>query len=1020
MNYKKINRLFCLLVSIIFICVSCVNNINIPSSSQSNSSLELSKKYNDELKKRYKTYNPKVTFSKIPGIKDIDLKSVSRKQGFNTKATIDSIELIPVNGNTVFGNRPFGSHITTFAIQFDIVITGDVLNLPPTDFLLEIKSVGSCGGWHVEIPGQTGGMSFPDGDTATSRLTMVPDVSFYPNGPYTIQLSAGSSIQSNLQPFTIDNIQGFGRGLFPFNIPGLIATPNNFSAANGGFTDITVNNISGDYYKLEVNGNGQHVDLVTCDRGFEQFLRGENGIIRWSPPANFPSGTYELKASLVHYPSVFITIQIIISNSNQDDLIPPSSFELTGPDSISNKYSPSFDYAPSTNIETEPGAVSVIYTNESKIRLSKNNFGVQSVQQDNNNGHGNDPDNCDPSNPGKSKTNCERIQIIASNPEYAKALNKILKKYKIHKASYSSLPNETEAQLDEALNRVSQYSITEIPHKNSIHFYNFPENVDTKTISSELRKLPFVRTAYPSVIVKTSSFTKVGSQGQSDITYSGTKPNDPEFGLNEQFWWWHFNRHKVFQAWDVYKDSFGVSSLNDAPSPRIAVIDSGFDITDPSNNDRPLYEGGAIIEADFDPTSPESTKVTEINSSNFNLLEETPDDLDRKGSKITDFSHGSWVSSIIASPFNNNKRLSGVIPTAKIIPIKFRQRGEGPFVKAINYAASKGVDSMNLSWSMDELPLSFNPTIGAAIFYASFNGSIFGGKKQPVILCAGNDSKNLDDFAPCSDYPNCVYYGQILVGGSDKNGGIWHIDATGGSNYGKAVHLAAGAHAISASLYYPARTTNRYKFEVANGTSAAAPMVASIVAMIKKMDLVLWDSPDNIMHLLAFSATIGRTGNNTLLGKNLDISERNTGLVANLRDLNMYNALIVAKNLHSSKPFLIRIFNTEGKTKLSLSNNLSNSIIDGDNTDSFYSHDGSLSDETIFNLFTNNQGKTSTFGYQIYNEKYLTITERLLGVQARFAPWQTTPLYNTSTTLPVPAVDTNNNINGSNLAIPLK
>lgn len=111
--------------------------------------------------------------------------------------------------------------------------------------------------------------------------------------------------------------------------------------------------------------------------------------------------------------------------------------------------------------EALPGSVTVIYKNVEKVRVDK-----------------------------------EKQVIKAINNETFLAVDKILQAHGIRQVDDLAYPGITEEQLEIDVRLVSEKYGLEAPDRRSIHTYQFPSDADTKAISAELRKLPFIRSAY--------------------------------------------------------------------------------------------------------------------------------------------------------------------------------------------------------------------------------------------------------------------------------------------------------------------------------------------------------------------------------------------------------------------------------------------------------------------------------------------------------------------------------------------
>jgi hypothetical protein len=876
--------------------------------------------------------------------------------------------------------------------------------LPYTIKLTPISNSGSC---PVSIPAKTG-------QTGTKTFALTEFADYVPNGDYIAEVSyeadesnkattmVSSSVTGELSLNVSPNpvILQSGQGTVNFEVTSTNNQP--WSLYGSGCPNDTV---PGDIF-----GQGQCITASTCKNG--------NQTINWQVPANTPSGSYSVSVlyadntglKTINFPVNNPAIPLPTQSASATPV--PIDFTVVNPEPFATPLSPSFDIIPNENLETVPGVVNVIYRNSNEIRIPRNDFRVQSTEnkekdEDNNNGHGNDPDKCDPGNPGNSKPECDRYSnnsnkttIKSVNPEDAKALNKILKKYHIISASDLTLPGETVASINEQQVKVSQLVNGEVPNRLSLHFYRFPDREDTKALAEELRKLPFVRTAYRGLkALPSGNFELRGKSTVQDVAYKGAwyegiplpipgnwswhpsdnpHPDDEGF-KNEASDWWHYNRIKAFQGWDVYAHHFGFNKIDDPnlPKPTIAVIDTGFDIT---GDDIPDYEGGVLM-ADNSLGIPDiytvlSGKIT------MNDLRETT------------HHHGSVVANIIASPVNNGKGFCGIIPGAKIVPIKLDYSNGRDIpekvAKAIFYISENygvidfnnqaGVHAINIS--IDRL--TDDPIVGAAIIYTTYLANI------PVVLGAGNDVVPFEkDNKPtsCTLFPDCINYGQIVVGGSDKDGKQWITTDTFGSNFGKGIDLAAPAEEI---------------YNINSGTSFAAPQVTSTIAMMAKMNPSRFAQVNyvlNLKNMLILSSSVGVTDispkfGEVYLGKDLENSAKNNGNIIKMRELNVYNALILARYLNAN-PYMIRIFNTEGHTKAVLNRDFSITpfAVVGEENDEFWSHDDTLPPQTSFTFLTNinnfsNESKTGTYGYQFYNLKDFNFSERMLGVTQKYSAYE--------------------------------
>jgi hypothetical protein len=225
-------------------------------------------------------------------------------------------------------------------------------------------------------------------------------------------------------------------------------------------------------------------------------------------------------------------------------------------------------------------------------------------------------------------------QIIASDRNVEGAINAILRAHGAASATdFASGASEENAAESEKM--AEAHWGADIPNLKSIFVLRFPDSANTVAIAGAIRRLEFVRTAYPTPKVETGA-TLVSQQTFSNM--SGTKPNDGWFSGAEADYWHWFNRHKIFQAW----------SIMGTRTPYISVVDDGFD-TSSSAWDRPNYY---------------LTQARAFDSSGNSLGSDvTPNNIDA-------WSHGTKMAGIIGAKKNGaNQYLCGVLPDANIVPV---------------------------------------------------------------------------------------------------------------------------------------------------------------------------------------------------------------------------------------------------------------------------------------------------------------------------------------------------------------
>lgn len=180
--------------------------------------------------------------------------------------------------------------------------------------------------------------------------------------------------------------------------------------------------------------------------------------------------------------------------------------------------------------------------------------------------------------------------------------------------------------------------------------------------------------------------------------------------------------------------------------------------------------------------------------------------------------HGTRVAGIIAArPARNavpGTGFSGIAPGAKILPLRYtgsedpdKQGNSKTMSQAIKYAASKGVDIINIS--SDTVAKEPNPGLEAAIDTAVGKGIL-------VVAAAGNDGA---DGKLENTYP-AAYEGVVAVGASDRNN-----ERAFFSQSGKFVDIAAPGVGMVSTVPKGGQCS-------ADGTSFSAPYVAGVAALM--------------------------------------------------------------------------------------------------------------------------------------------------------------------------------------------
>jgi hypothetical protein len=307
-------------------------------------------------------------------------------------------------------------------------------------------------------------------------------------------------------------------------------------------------------------------------------------------------------------------------------------------------------------------------------------------------------------------------------------------------------------------------------------------------------------------------------------------PNDTYF---DQLW--QLQHVGITDAWDL---SLGMETVP------IAVIDSGVDLGgrriikkiwrnvdevagDGIDNDRNGYVDDAygwdFVDNDNDP-NPEIAN----------------------GYTVVGANHGTVSAGLISAKGDNGRGIVGMTWQSPVMAIRaldsFGVGDPNKVARAVDYAVDNGAKVINLSFAGS----TYSGRLADALRRAYDHG-VF------VVAAAGNapengDAINLDrEFI----YPICYDFG------ADENF-IYGVAATDRSdmkadfsNYGAGcVDISApGVHMLSTQLYIPDHQDFSAPYGgYYNGTSAAAPIVSGLVALIRSLDSRL--TPKQVMNIL--------------------------------------------------------------------------------------------------------------------------------------------------------------------------
>ena len=247
----------------------------------------------------------------------------------------------------------------------------------------------------------------------------------------------------------------------------------------------------------------------------------------------------------------------------------------------------------------------------------------------------------------------------------------------------------------------------------------------------------------------------------------------PDDQLYQQFQW-DMRRIQVEQAWDLTTGD---------PNLIVAVLDTGVDESHPD------LAGKLVAGYDF--------------------LNDDPDPEDDSG-------HGTHNAGVIAAKSNNGEGIVGVAWGVRIMPIKvLNSNGVGPdsvIARGLIYAADHGARVINMSFGN---PMA-SQLLAQAVRYAYDKGA--------VLVAAAGNTANQDNAAI---YP--AAYDQVLaVAATDEEDEVPDF-----SQHHPYIGISAPGVGIVSTFW---RGANYGDYVSASGTSAAAPHVSGVAALVRSIN----------------------------------------------------------------------------------------------------------------------------------------------------------------------------------------
>jgi len=385
---------------------------------------------------------------------------------------------------------------------------------------------------------------------------------------------------------------------------------------------------------------------------------------------------------------------------------------------------------------------------------------------------------------------------------------------------------------------------------NNVYVMKTDKSADIQKIVDELNKELNVEYAEPVYICEMDS-----------------EPNDPRY--SDQF---HLRQVKAPEAWDIQK---GDSTII------IGVVDTGVDWdhedlaeviwsnTDEIPNNGIDDDGNGYIDDirgwDF---------VTGVSGSDDNDAHPSEDGGAPDNNPMDFAGHGTHVAGIAAAHTNNNIGIASVSYGVKVMPLRigYRTNAGGGLgysswmAEAFIYAADNGAHVANLSFG------NSGQAIKDAAYYAFKKGML-------ITVSAGNDNKNSPSTLCSQEY--------VISVASVKN----NDTKAGYSNFGENVEVSApggsSGNYILSTIVHPSSFYGGNKYTQMQGTSMAAPLVASAAALVKSHEPSL-----SVIDL--FSRIVETTDNIN------DINPNHRELLGSGR-INVYRAL--TENVYATPKF---------------------------------------------------------------------------------------------------------------------